>query len=201
MPEPRRGVGTEFGEPLEERDGATVTRRYEPAGRWLGVGVKPEGEAGFLRYWTIRLTRALKRRIPALERYPAPTTDALAKIAADPDFTRTAFASSPLSSVDTWKSPVLLIHGDDDRTVPISTSDALAHAFPGHVSYERFANTGHCLAWNVDRTRYEAALARFLAEDGKLRLPIDQTFAFDDIGVAFAHMEANRHLGKIVVTL
>ena len=35
----------------------------------------------------------------------------------DPDFSRRAFGSSPLSTVDTWKSPVLLIHGDDDRNV------------------------------------------------------------------------------------
>jgi dipeptidyl aminopeptidase/acylaminoacyl peptidase len=35
----------------------------------------------------------------------------------DADFARKAFAASPLSSVDTWKSPVLLIHGDDDRNV------------------------------------------------------------------------------------
>jgi dipeptidyl aminopeptidase/acylaminoacyl peptidase len=35
----------------------------------------------------------------------------------DPDFSRRAFTSSPLSSVDSWKSPVLLIHGDDDRNV------------------------------------------------------------------------------------
>ncbi len=28
-----------------------------------------------------------------------------------------AFESSPISAVPTWKSPVLLIHGDDDRTV------------------------------------------------------------------------------------
>jgi dipeptidyl aminopeptidase/acylaminoacyl peptidase len=35
----------------------------------------------------------------------------------DPDFSRRAFASSPLATVDTWKSPVLLIHGDDDRNV------------------------------------------------------------------------------------
>ena len=27
------------------------------------------------------------------------------------------FESSPISAVPTWKSPVLLIHGDDDRTV------------------------------------------------------------------------------------
>src|SRR3981081_1003902 len=38
-------------------------------------------------------------------------------------------------------------------------------------------------------------------ESGKLQLPIDRVFAFDDIGKAFEHMEANRHLGKIVVTL
>jgi NADPH2:quinone reductase len=38
-------------------------------------------------------------------------------------------------------------------------------------------------------------------ESRKLRLPIDKVFSFDDIGKAFEHMEANRHLGKIVVTL
>ena len=37
-------------------------------------------------------------------------------------------------------------------------------------------------------------------ENRKLQLPIDRVFAFDDIGKAFAHMEANKHLGKIVVT-
>ena len=35
----------------------------------------------------------------------------------DPEFSRRAFGSSPLATVDTWKSPVLLIHGDDDRNV------------------------------------------------------------------------------------
>lgn len=35
----------------------------------------------------------------------------------------------------------------------------------------------------------------------ELKLPIDKVFAFDDIGKAFAHMEANKHLGKIVVTM
>jgi NADPH2:quinone reductase len=38
-------------------------------------------------------------------------------------------------------------------------------------------------------------------ESGKLTLPIDRSFAFDEIVAAFAHMEANRHLGKIVVTM
>ena len=38
-------------------------------------------------------------------------------------------------------------------------------------------------------------------ESRTVRLPIDRVFGFGDIGQAFAHMEANRHLGKIVVTL
>src|SRR5438876_3185212 len=38
-------------------------------------------------------------------------------------------------------------------------------------------------------------------ESRKLQLPIDKVFDFADIGKAFAHMEANKHLGKIVVTL
>jgi len=38
-------------------------------------------------------------------------------------------------------------------------------------------------------------------EARKLQLPIDRVYDFDDIGEAFAHMEANKHLGKIVVTL
>jgi NADPH:quinone reductase len=38
-------------------------------------------------------------------------------------------------------------------------------------------------------------------ESRRLQLPIDKVFSFDDIGKAFEHMEANKHLGKIVVTL
>src|SRR3978361_1461384 len=38
-------------------------------------------------------------------------------------------------------------------------------------------------------------------ESRKLQLPIDKVFKFEDIGKAFEHMEANKHLGKIVVTL
>ncbi len=33
---------------------------------------------------------------------------------------RLAFESSPMASIDGWRSPVLLIHGDDDRNVPFS---------------------------------------------------------------------------------
>jgi dipeptidyl aminopeptidase/acylaminoacyl peptidase len=45
-----------------------------------------------------------------------------------PDFeeaVRTAWFSSPLAYLDRWKSPVLLIHGDDDRNVPVSQTTDL----------------------------------------------------------------------------
>ena len=38
----------------------------------------------------------------------------------------TAWRSSPVSSVGTWRSPVLLIHGDDDRNVRFAQSTDLA---------------------------------------------------------------------------
>ncbi|HSR50090.1 MAG TPA: prolyl oligopeptidase family serine peptidase [Acidobacteriota bacterium] len=40
----------------------------------------------------------------------------------DPEAARLAFEASPMSSVENWRSPVLLIHGDDDRNVPFSES-------------------------------------------------------------------------------
>jgi dipeptidyl aminopeptidase/acylaminoacyl peptidase len=41
---------------------------------------------------------------------------------------RIARDSSPISSVDKWKSPVLLIHGDDDRNVEFSQTVSLVRA-------------------------------------------------------------------------
>ena len=44
------------------------------------------------------------------------------------DFARLAFESSPMASIKDWRSPVLLIHGDDDRNVPFSESVDLAES-------------------------------------------------------------------------
>ncbi|MDL5048555.1 prolyl oligopeptidase family serine peptidase [Oscillatoria amoena NRMC-F 0135] len=41
-------------------------------------------------------------------------------------FARMAFESSPLHFIKDWRSPVLLIHGDDDRNVPFSETVSLA---------------------------------------------------------------------------
>lgn len=39
---------------------------------------------------------------------------------ARPDFAKLAYDSSPAAVMEGWKSPVLLIHGDDDRNVPFN---------------------------------------------------------------------------------
>lgn len=52
--------------------------------------------------------------------------------AARAEVARLAFQSSPMSSVDTWRSPVLVIHGDDDRNVPFSETVDLVAALRQH---------------------------------------------------------------------
>ena len=45
-----------------------------------------------------------------------------------PEEERLAFQSSPMASLDTWRSPVLVIHGDDDRNVSFSETVDLVEA-------------------------------------------------------------------------
>jgi dipeptidyl aminopeptidase/acylaminoacyl peptidase len=45
-----------------------------------------------------------------------------------PDEARLAFMSSPMAALDGWHSPVLLIHGDDDRNVSFAETVALVEA-------------------------------------------------------------------------
>ncbi len=50
---------------------------------------------------------------------------------------RVAWTASPVSSVSTWKSPVLLIHGDDDRNVRVEQTVDLARRLKAAgVTYE-----------------------------------------------------------------
>jgi dipeptidyl aminopeptidase/acylaminoacyl peptidase len=53
------------------------------------------------------------------------------------DAIKLAWQSSPDAYVSTWKSPVLLIHGDDDRNVPFSqTVDLVQRLRKQHVPFE-----------------------------------------------------------------
>jgi dipeptidyl aminopeptidase/acylaminoacyl peptidase len=55
-----------------------------------------------------------------------------------PELNKLAHDSSPVTAVDTWKSPVLFIHGDDDRNVLFSqTVDLVARLRARGVSVEQ----------------------------------------------------------------
>lgn len=55
-----------------------------------------------------------------------------------PEEARLAFQSSPMASIDTWRSPVLVIHGDDDRNVSFSETVTLVSALRDrHVDVEQ----------------------------------------------------------------
>jgi dipeptidyl aminopeptidase/acylaminoacyl peptidase len=54
------------------------------------------------------------------------------------EVSRLAFESSPMAAIDGWRSPVLLIHGDDDRNVPFSeTVDLVEQLRKRGVYYEQ----------------------------------------------------------------
>lgn len=90
-----------------------------------------------------------------------------------PEFAELAYASSPMAFLDGWRSPVLLIHGDDDRNVPFSETVDLAESLARRgVEYEQlvFPDEVHGFLLHENWVRaFEATLSFF---DRKLTRPI-----------------------------
>jgi dipeptidyl aminopeptidase/acylaminoacyl peptidase len=75
-----------------------------------------------------------------------------------------AWLSSPVSSIDKWKSPVLLIHGDDDRNVRFSqTTDLVRRLDKAGVSYEELIipDDTHHFMRHANQVRVNAAVVSF----------------------------------------
>jgi len=87
------------------------------------------------------------------------------------DVARVAFESSPIAAVDGWRSPVLLIHGDDDRNVQFSQSVELAGALRARgVAVEQliFPDEIHDFLLHADWLRaYKAAVDFFQRKLGR----------------------------------
>jgi dipeptidyl aminopeptidase/acylaminoacyl peptidase len=78
---------------------------------------------------------------------------------------RLAFQSSPIASVSTWRSPVLLVHGDDDRNVPFAETELLVDALRRQkVEFEEliFPDEIHDFLLRRDWVRAYTASADFL---------------------------------------
>jgi len=77
---------------------------------------------------------------------------------------RVAWQSSPVAAVGTWRSPVLLIHGDDDRNVQFQqTVDLVRRLQAAHAPFEEMVipdETHHFLLYR-NQEAADAAVAAF----------------------------------------
>ena len=88
----------------------------------------------------------------------------------DPERTRVAFQASPMAHLDSWRSPVLLIHGDDDRNVRFLETVNLVEELRErdvHVEYLVFPDEVHNFLVHDNWVRAFEATADFF--DRKLR--------------------------------
>ena len=58
--------------------------------------------------------------------------------------------------------PMLLFHGDDDEWIPVSLSDFIASKSDKNLTYMRYENVGHVLAWYADPELYINTGSNFL---------------------------------------
>jgi dipeptidyl aminopeptidase/acylaminoacyl peptidase len=136
------GYGLDFREALHYgRDGASEYNDIIGAGNFLRtradvdakrVGVWGGSYGGFLT--ALALARASDMFAAGVDMHgvhqwqrsanwrPSPDPEADARTL------KTAWESSPLAYISTWRSPVLLIQGDDDRNVPFSQTVSMARA-------------------------------------------------------------------------
>lgn len=90
-----------------------------------------------------------------------PVAEEVAGFRANLDFDRFDLVAHP----PVVRPPTLLLHGSDDRTVPVSSSRALAAAAPGlgwPITYREFPGAAHTAEWNTDQEGYRAQLGEFL---------------------------------------
>jgi dipeptidyl aminopeptidase/acylaminoacyl peptidase len=87
------------------------------------------------------------------------------------DATRRAFDSSPIATIEQWRSPVLVVQADDDRNVPLQQSLELIEDLRlHHIDHDEIIlpNEIHDLA------RYSSWIALFKATDDYLRRHLEE---------------------------
>ena len=67
-----------------------------------------------------------------------------------------------LKTLPGLRVPVLLFHGDADRTIPVELAEQVAVARPDIVKFVRVAGAGHVRAWNIDPDGYVATVREFV---------------------------------------
>ncbi len=173
------GYGFDFHKPLfAGRYGAAEYQDIKAAGEWLAaqpqvdasrIGVYGGSYGGYLTALALGKDSELFAagvdihgvhnyigRIPPVSAEPAPDSDQAIELAK---------TSSPVSYVDTWRSPVLLIHGDDDANVDFEqTIDLLNRLKRKGVPHETLMipdDTHHWMLYK-HQVQVDRAVAEFL---------------------------------------
>lgn len=171
------GYGRAFREaPEQARGGASEYRDVLAAGKWLAarpdvdpkrIGIWGGSWGGYLTALALARNSELfaagvdLHGVHAMVRPVEKTLSPEAEAAAH----ALQWQSSPMGAINSWRSPVLIIHGDDDRNVDFAQSVLLARALTErHVPFEQlvFPNERH------DFFRYADWLASYRAADNFL---------------------------------
>jgi dipeptidyl aminopeptidase/acylaminoacyl peptidase len=178
--------GTGYGRAFRDapgigREGASEYRDILAAGRWLAAreGADPTRIGIWGGSWGGYLTALALARDSDLFKVGVdfhgvhtllrPVPDNLspdAQLAAR----QLQWQSSPMASIDRWRSPVLLIHGDDDRNVSFTQSLLLARELKARgIAFEElvFPNERHGFFRHAHWLESLRATERFLG--GRLR--------------------------------
>jgi dipeptidyl aminopeptidase/acylaminoacyl peptidase len=171
------GYGRTFRDaPGTGRDGATEYRDVLAGGKWLAAqpGVDPSRIGVWGGSWGGYLTALALARDSALfaagvdfhgvHTLLRPLPDSLSP--AEQDEARALqWSSSPIAALDSWRSPVLLVHGDDDRNVPFRQSVMLARELAARsIPFEElvFPNERHGFIRHESWLRAMTAAGDFL---------------------------------------
>lgn len=173
------GYGYDFHKPLfAGRYGASEYQDIKAAGEWLAglpqvdaarIGVYGGSYGGYLTALALGKDSELFAagvdihgvhnyigRIPPVSAEPAPDAEKAIALAKE---------SSPVSYVGTWRSPVLLIHGDDDGNVDFGQSVDLVRRLQQHgVPHETLVIPDETHHWMLykNQVRVDQAVADFL---------------------------------------
>ncbi len=74
---------------------------------------------------------------------------------------------NPLEAVKHSSVPVLLIHGEEDRSISPHHSEIIAAAAPDHVQLWLVPHSGHTMAWAAAHQEFEQRLLGWFATHGK----------------------------------
>ena len=178
------GYGYEFHQaPKGGAAGASEYQDIQAAGAWLQkqsfvnankIGIYGGSYGGYLT--AMALSRDSKIFAAGVDIHgvhdwgtQASITAGAEKYEKAPDYQlalKTAWNSSPVSSISTWKSPVLIIHADDDRNVRFNQSvDLINRLEKQGVNYETLMivdDTHHWMNWNNAVKVYGAVAEYFI---------------------------------------